>query len=216
MTSYVTPPSTSIPMPSAPYSFTLLRHGESLGNAQGVSQGQTDFPLTETGLQQARDLVARWQSEGVGFDQIISSPLTRARQTAEIIGGPLNVPIEVVPDWMERSFGSLEGIPFAEVARLDPSVDFFFTYSRLGGDGESLPDLFQRARQAIDGLICRPPGRYLVVSHGVILNTVLLTILGLGAQPESTHARFSFGNTAYASLSYDPARALWKIISLDN
>jgi len=203
-------------MPPASYSFTLLRHGESLGNAQGFSQGQTDFPLTETGLQQARDLVARWKSEGVGFDQIISSPLTRARQTAEVIGGTLDVPIDLDPDWSERSFGSLEGIPFAEVARLDPSIDFFFTYSPLGGDGESLPDLFQRARQAIDGLICRLPGRYLVVSHGVILNAALLTILGFDAQPEPTRARFSFGNTAYASLSYDPARTLWKIISLDN
>ncbi len=203
-------------MPPVLYSFTFLRHGESLGNAQGVSQGQTDFPLTETGLQQARDLVARWQAEGVSFDQIISSPLTRARQTAEVIGGTLNVPIDVVPDWMERNFGRLEGFPYADVVRLDPPVDFFFTYSPLGGDGESLPALFRRARQAIDCLICRPPGRYLVVSHGVILNVVLLTILGINAQPEPTHARFSFGNTAYAILTYDPARTLWKFISLDN
>jgi broad specificity phosphatase PhoE len=203
-------------MPPAPYSFTLLRHGESLGNAQGVSQGQTDFPLTENGIQQARNLAARWQAEDVGFDQIVSSPLTRARQTAEVVGGTLNVPIDFDPNWMERSFGSLEGIPYAEVARMDPPMDFFFTYSPLGGDGEGLPALFQRARQAIDRLICRPPGRYLVVSHGVILNAALLTILGLSAQPEPTHARFSFGNTSYASLSYDPARTLWKIISLDN
>jgi len=203
-------------MPPASYYFTFLRHGESLGNALGVSQGQTDFPLTETGLGQARDLVAHWQAEGVGFDQIVSSPLTRARQTAEIIGRTLDVPIDFVPDWTERSFGKLEGIPHALVAGLEPPVDFFFSYSPLGGDGESLPSLFQRARHAIDRLICRPPGRYLVVSHGVILNTVMLTILGLSAQPEPTHARFSFGNTAYASLSYDPARTLWKIISLDN
>jgi broad specificity phosphatase PhoE len=203
-------------MPSNSYSFTLLRHGESLGNAQGVSQGQTDFPLTETGFQQTRDLVARWQAERVGFDRIISSPLSRARQTAEIIGGALNIPIDFDPGWMERDFGRLEGISHSEVACLEPPVDFFFTYSRLGGDGESLPALFQRARQAIDRLTGRPPGRYLVISHGVTLNAALLTILGFDPEPKPFHARFSFGNTAYAHLSYDPARELWKIISLDN
>jgi broad specificity phosphatase PhoE len=203
-------------MPPSLSSFTFLRHGESLGNARGISQGQADFPLTEVGIQQARDLVARWQQVGIQFDRIISSPLKRARQTAEIIAEALQVPIDFDSNWMERSFGNLEGVPFAEVTHILPPTDFFFTYPPIGGDGESLPTLFERAHLAIDKLVNCPPGRYLVVSHGVILNVALLAILGLEPQPEPFKARFSFGNTAYASLSYDPALNLWKIISLDN
>jgi broad specificity phosphatase PhoE len=203
-------------MPTSLYSYTFLRHGESLGNARGISQGQTDFPLTEKGIQQAFHLVARWQEQGIQFDRIISSPLKRAQQTAEIIATHLQIPIEYDSNWMERSFGKLEGIPFTEVKRLLPQMDFFFSYHPIGGDGESLPSLFERAHTAINGLMHRPPGRYLVVSHGVMLNIALLAIMGLEPQPEPFKARFSFGNTAYASLSYNPELSLWKIISLDN
>ena len=69
-------------IPPSKYNITLLRHGESLGNAGGIHQGQADFELSEIGLAQAHALADRWQRESVTFDRIISSPLLRARQTA--------------------------------------------------------------------------------------------------------------------------------------
>ncbi len=64
---------------------TLLRHGESEGNTSGVLQGQSDYPLTTLGFEQAQRLALYWKANQVKFDLIISSPLLRASQTAEII-----------------------------------------------------------------------------------------------------------------------------------
>ena len=82
-----------LPTPANParYHFTLLRHGESVGNAEGKHQGQSDFPLTEKGEAQARALAERWLNEKKGFDLIISSPLSRAHGTAEILADALHL-----------------------------------------------------------------------------------------------------------------------------
>ena len=77
------------------YQVTLLRHGESIGNFEGRHQGQADFPLTERGRQQVNALVNRWIAEKKPFDLVISSPLARARETAEIIASSLGVPLEL-------------------------------------------------------------------------------------------------------------------------
>ena len=87
------------------YRFILLRHGESTANATGFHQGQTDFPLTERGKRQSTALATRWIEEKKRFDLIISSPLVRARETAEIIAAKLNIQIEFDPDLMERDAG---------------------------------------------------------------------------------------------------------------
>ena len=92
------------------YTFIFLRHGESIGNAEGKHQGQADFELTEKGRTQARALAERWQVEKQHFDRIVSSPLMRARETAEVISGMLNTPLEFDPLWMERDNGLLAGL----------------------------------------------------------------------------------------------------------
>ncbi|RPI31749.1 MAG: histidine phosphatase family protein, partial [Chloroflexota bacterium] len=76
---------TANPTPSQTYHLILLRHGESVGNANGVYQGQADFELSDLGRRQAQALAERWVAEEKTFDLVISSPLLRARQTAEII-----------------------------------------------------------------------------------------------------------------------------------
>ena len=61
------------------YTFTFLRHGESVGNAEERFQGQSDFPLTDTGRAQAQALAERWFIEGVKFDLAVTSSLVRER-----------------------------------------------------------------------------------------------------------------------------------------
>src|SRR4026208_1958995 len=97
------------------YRFTLLRHGESVGNVQARWQGQSEDPLTERGRAQARALAERWKSEAEKFDLAISSPLMRARETAEIIAAALNLKVEVDPIWLERDIGEMEGLTADEV-----------------------------------------------------------------------------------------------------
>src|SRR4030042_2078472 len=103
-------PMTSNPANTTNYTITLLRHGESLGNAEGFYQGQSDFPLSPTGEKQAQSLANRWLKERACFDLVISSPLIRARRTAEIVSAALNIPIEFDPLWMESNAGLLEGL----------------------------------------------------------------------------------------------------------
>ena len=75
------------------FNITLLRHGESVGNAESRWQGQAEFPLTDRGRSQALALAERWKNEKMKFDFVISSPLSRARETAEIIAAKLGLMI---------------------------------------------------------------------------------------------------------------------------
>lgn len=69
----------------------LVRHAESMGDALNLIEGRADFPLTEKGKNRAEDLAEHFAS--VPIDRILSSPLSRSMQTANIIGRRLNVPI---------------------------------------------------------------------------------------------------------------------------
>ena len=73
------------------YHIVFLRHAESVGNAEGYFQGQGDFPLTKRGREQANALAIRWQAENREFDHLIASPLTRTKDTAEIIAAALGM-----------------------------------------------------------------------------------------------------------------------------
>jgi 2,3-bisphosphoglycerate-dependent phosphoglycerate mutase len=211
-----------MPTASAPiYSLTLLRHGESEGNATELIQGQADFPLTPKGVQQANTLAARWQTvqasfDGPLFETIIASPLTRARQTAEIIAGILKLPVELGSLWIERGFGILDGLPLAEILKLKPALDFYHPYEPPSEGGESSVDLFLRASQALRSVLHRPAGRYLIVSHGAILNMVVYAILGITPHGHYNSPRFRFGNTAFANFTYDADTRRWHLLSFDN
>lgn len=192
-----------------PYHVILLRHGQSVGNIERRYQGQSDFPLTETGVAQAHALAKRWQRESRGFDAIITSPLTRARQTAEIISEILGVPIEEDPIWMERNNGVLSGLRPEEAQQKSPRPDFISPFHQIGGTGESQWQLYLRAGQAVQNLMDKVPGSYLVVSHGGLLNMVLYTILGLTPQANFQGPRFQFRNASFASLFYRSEEHIW-------
>ncbi len=195
---------------------TLLRHGESVGNQTGLLQGQSDFQLTSTGVEQANLLATAWKSVDMKFDLIISSPLLRAAQTAEIIANYLKSPIEFDPNWKERNFGRLQGSELEEINHQTPPVDFFHPYAPIGGNGESQLDLYTRASLALQNIIRQPAGSYLVVSHGGILNKALYVIMGITPQGHYNSPIFHFGNTGYAQLRYNSDTRQWAIISLNN
>jgi broad specificity phosphatase PhoE len=197
------------------YLITFLRHGESEGNAGGYIQGQSDLPLTENGLRQAEDLAQAWKSEGMWFHQIVSSPLKRASQTAEVIAKILETPIEFDPIWMERGFGEIEGKSLEEVRQQSPSVDFYDPYRPPATGAETALDLYLRASRGLQEILKRPEGVYLIVAHGAVLNMALYSALGLSLQNGSS-PRFSLGNTGFASLLYEPAQRQWWLLGLFN
>jgi broad specificity phosphatase PhoE len=194
----------------------LLRHAQSEGNAQGILQGQSDYTLSETGIQQAEALARRWHKEHQRFDCILSSPLSRAQQTAEIIAAALGAPLELDDNWMERNNGQIAGLRPEEIEERGLRPPFVHLYQPVGLDGESQWELYLRAGRAIQDLLHRPPGRYLVVSHGGILNLAMYVILGIVPQANFQGPRFRFRNTAFASLDYDPARHVWSLESIND
>ena len=198
------------------YTLTLLRHGESVGNAEGYYQGQYDFPLTDRGRDQTRRLISRWLAEGIQFDQIIASPLKRASETAEMIAKTLNVPLQFDPDWKERDNGVLGGLKREVADEQYPKPEFFTPYDNFGGSGEGNFELFLRAGRAIHRILQMPPARYLIVSHGGILNQALYVTMGILPQANGQGTQFRFGNTSISTLQYDPTSHIWTVLGLND
>jgi 2,3-bisphosphoglycerate-dependent phosphoglycerate mutase len=192
---------------------TLLRHGESVANRAGVVQGQMDSPLSDLGRRQAECVAREWLSEGLRFDHVITSPLLRACETAEVIATRLGVPLELEPSWMERDFGIGQGLSiesFQDLLGPIPPLPF----APVFGDGEGAWDLYLRAARAVQAVIRRPPGRYLIVSHGALLNAALRAILGIAPTPGRA-PRFTFANGGHAHLEMDDEGA-WTLHALCN
>jgi 2,3-bisphosphoglycerate-dependent phosphoglycerate mutase len=198
------------------YDFVFLRHGESVGNAEERFQGQSDFPLTETGREQARALADRWFKEEMKFDLVLTSPLSRAQETAKIVAGKLSVQVEANPIWLERNAGGVSGLTREEASKLFPEPEFTTPYDAFGESGEGDWELYLRAGKALHDLIKRPAGKYLIVTHGGLLNKLMYVILGIPVQANFNGPRFRFNNTGFAEFNYRPARHQWRMLRLES
>ncbi len=201
---------------SSIFEFTFLRHGESVGNAEERFQGQSNYPLTDAGRAQARALAERWLKDEVKFDLAVTSPLVRAKETAHIVAGALNSPLEEDPIWMERDNGLMSGLTREEVEGRFPQPEFRTPYDAFGESGEGDWELFLRAGKAVHELIKRPAGKYLIVSHGGLLNKVMYAVLGIPVQAHANGPSFRFGNTGFAVFNYVPPRHQWRLIRLES
>ena len=198
------------------YDFVFLRHGESVGNAEERFQGQADFPLTEKGRRQTLALAERWLKEKKKFDLVLTSPLSRAKETAELIGGKLDTPVEPDPIWLERNAGKVSGLTREEALKLQPEPEFTTPFDAFGENGEGDWELYLRAGKAVHGLIKRPPGQYLIVTHGGLLNKIMYVILGISVQANYNGPRFKFNNTGFAEFNYRPVRHQWRMLRLES
>jgi len=198
------------------HKITLLRHGLSIGNQKGIIQGQMDYPLSDDGVEQTRSLLHYWIERGVCFDVLVSSPLLRAKQTAEIISTGMNLASEFDEAWCERHQGKAEGRPYSEVKIQNADLPEHTPYDPIFETGESRWDLFIRAANAIQLLIRRPAGNYLVVSHGAILGSAIHAVLGIPPTPGRTRpVSIGFNNTGYAILEYDGGDSRWWLHNLN-
>jgi broad specificity phosphatase PhoE len=143
----------------------LVRHGETDWNADGRLQGQTDRPLSDFGRRQARELAGELVDEEL--EAIYSSDLARARETAEIVGERLGLPVALDPELREKDWGTWEGLTAVERDR----VEFV---------GESTEAHQERILRALRRISDRHPGegRILVVTHGGSMRRVQTAALG--------------------------------------
>jgi broad specificity phosphatase PhoE len=138
----------------------FLRHGESVSNFEDRHTGQQDVELTEKGRAQAVAAGKAMLESGRSFDQIISSPLARAHETATIIAGIIGYAEDAIIDEplvMERYFGSLEGKTKRETGPLSDEM-----IAKSGAETDER--LRERARQLL-GKIPNNLDAVLVVSH---------------------------------------------------
>ena len=190
---------------------TFMRHGRSRADDEQVHEGRYNSPLTDVGREQVTRRSRQWLDAGVHFDQIVASTLARARESAEIVGRVFQVPVDFDPDWMEMDNGPLAGLSFEEAQQRYPRPSFRNPYEGLAGSGESEWDLQSRAARAVQSVIRRGPGRYLVVAHGGILNAALRHVVGAPVPLNGQGIWFEFDDAGYYETVYTPARHYWKI-----
>jgi broad specificity phosphatase PhoE len=151
----------------------LIRHGLTDWNAAGRIQGQTDIPLNGEGREQAERLGRRLLTEEYQWDYIITSGLSRAQETGEIISKLLNVPL-LEPDarLKERAFGQIEGLTSEErVARWGKS------WETLDLGQEQIADIQIRALAFLEDLWSAYPDQaVLIVTHGAFLANLLTAL----------------------------------------
>jgi ribonuclease H / adenosylcobalamin/alpha-ribazole phosphatase len=145
----------------------LLRHGQTALSTERRFAGRGDIPLTETGERQAAEAGARLAARG-GIDLIVTSPLRRARRTADAVAGATGVALQVEDDLAETDFGKWEGLTFAEASERWPDELSAWLAS---GDaappgGESFTATARRVSAALDRLLAaRESQTLLLVSH---------------------------------------------------
>jgi len=151
--------------------FALVRHGQTDWNAQRRLQGSTDIPLNDVGRGQARDAVA--VLSGYQWDVIVSSPLSRAAETADLIAAGLDLgPARRVPELTERSFGPAEGLQDS------PELDALRIPGGFRG-AESEDGAARRGLTSLEALAGEFRGRrVLVVAHGSLLRVSLSRAIG--------------------------------------
>jgi broad specificity phosphatase PhoE len=194
--------------------FTLVRHGQSVANRDGVVQGHLDSPLSELGRRQAAALASAWKADGLHFDGLLSSPLLRARQTAEIFASSLALELEMDDVWMERDLGRAQGMSLADFLAASQLRPACTPFEPAFETGESAWALHARAARAVQDVVRRPAGEYLIVSHGGLLNAVLRVVLGI--PPTAQRApRFHFSNGGYARLAMAD-HGSWALTNLVN
>lgn len=147
----------------------LVRHGETDWNRAHRIQGSSDIPLNDTGRAQAERtgrLLARRQ-----WDAIYSSPLSRALETATIVGGHINLGApELIAELAERNYGDAEGLTGRELDERYPgSMPVPGRETRAEVAERAMPALLRIATAGTDR-------RVIVTTHGGVIRTVLLAL----------------------------------------
>ncbi|MGO2051358.1 histidine phosphatase family protein [Glutamicibacter sp. 287] len=151
----------------------FVRHGETEWNRAGRLQGRSDLPMNDNGRRQAQQAGMELAATGA-WDAVVSSPLFRARQSAQLIADLLAVPrVQEFPELMERDYGDAEGTVVAGLSEEN--------IHRLMDLGESEEHLVERAINVLFKISVQHPGqRVAVVSHGSLIRSVLTELHGPG------------------------------------
>lgn len=154
----------------------LTRHGETEWNIEKRLQGRGDSPLTENGIQRAKEL--RDRIKNIDIDVIYSSPIKRALNTANILRGNKNIDIVTDDSLMEMCFGDYEGKKIDIVQEENPSWDINLIMQGnveiCAPNGENLKEVRERISKLMNKIIAENIGKsILIVTHGITLKALM-------------------------------------------
>jgi broad specificity phosphatase PhoE len=201
----VTTPSPSDPGPTAT-TLLLVRHAETHDNVGMRLSGWTDTDLSERGESQIALLADHFNREHGHIDALYSSPLIRARRTAEAIGALTGHEPILLDDLREMYFGELDGRPFedlreayAELLEADENSEI---KDFVWPSGESRSGFTARALRVINHIARRHPGRPVgVVTHGGLIATLLTILHGESA---AHWRKWVVPNASLSEVLWDP------------
>lgn len=180
----------------------FLRHGET--EAGDRLLGRTDAPLSIAG----RNAVTG-QLAGASWPVIVSSPLARARETAEIAIERSAARFEVDPDWREMDFGDWDGRPKQELGA-DPRFAAFYRDPETSPppNGETADAVRARVKSALERIAARDETPVLVVAHGGTIRMALAILLGLPLD-RLWAVRIGCGTRVGIEMGVHPEHGLW-------
>jgi uncharacterized phosphatase len=149
-------------------SIFLLRHGETDWNTNDRCQGHTDIPLNETGKKKIEQVAFNFKKSIGDINYIISSPLSRANESALIFSNSIGYKGEIIIDklFIERNFGLAEGLLGEEIKFMFPDLEV--------PEMEPEKNVFSRAIQGLnyyDSIYS--DANILIVTHGAVLKTLV-------------------------------------------
>lgn len=187
----------------------LIRHGETEWNASGRWQGNAPVPLNKNGRTQAQLAATHLIKQSI--DYIISSDLSRAFSTAEIIAAELRLPVTLDQQLRECDLGDWQGLIRAEVESWDRATfDHFMTdpFNIPRPGGESLCEVGQRGCEALLAYVQQyPNSTLLLVSHGGTINSILQTLF-------TDYQRRGLPNTSLSELHYHTNKTCWELVTV--
>lgn len=183
----------------------LIRHGECEGNREGLFRGRTDFPLNETGRQQAKALGEALAA--FSPSTVFSSPLSRATETARFIAERTGAGLEIRQGFNNMALGGWENRKKTDIEQEFPEEwSLWLSHpERLQIPGaESLSDVRRRSFANLDTLVKGSPGKtFAIVTHRAVLKPLLAEALGFN---EPCFWRIHVDTASFSLLKHDRER----------
>jgi len=177
----------------------VIRHGQTDSNTNGYYMGWSQEDLNQKGYEQVQLLSNRLADEEI--DAIYTSPLKRARTTAETVAKPHNLGLTEMDDLIEINLGDWQGLHASEIvkkwpdmwqqSRIDPSVLSW-------PNGESFAEAVHRSVYAFQSIVTANQGKLVaIVTHDIIVRIMAMHVLGVSY---STYRRMEIGNASFTKI----------------
>lgn len=190
----------------------LVRHGQTDWNKLHKIQGHNDIPLNETGKVQALKLALGMDWRPVSY--VYSSPLLRAKETAQAIAARQSVPVAILADLKEVNFGRWEGLTFKEINVTDAERYKSWREKPVEvspPDGENREQIFRRCNHVIETLRGTAANDIAIVSHGALLAHLIACLI-----PDKKESDIIVENSSISTIEYLPSINKFELIDVND